>query len=215
MGTRHIVGTIHNDQLHGSYAQYDGYPTGTGAKLQGELRAFIGSVTDIELMWPHITALVAAMRYVDASDNPTPEEAEKYKNVSDLMVSTGRDWYATLREHHGSLMLPLGTGIATDQPDFIKNSLMCEWAYIFDCDLQKVYILRGFNTTRANEWPRAALSAEEAQEEIDKAVRQGFGPYYGCSLAWEGTLAAFISLDMGELEDSLSEADEEETTDAA
>lgn len=193
MGTRGIIGFIRNGELHGSYNQFDMYPEGAGKTLQEELRAVMKTfgTTDI---WPTLRNWIDDMRYVKSGDEPTDEEKESFRASWDN-VSTGGDWYSYLRSHQGSLTKRLTSGIMTDEPDFLKDSLFCEYGWIFDTDSEKVLVLRGFNNTRAMEWPLCALS--EAEVELQKKERPNRDPlYYGCSLDWEGTLSDFLALDM-------------------
>jgi hypothetical protein len=202
MGTRGLIGTIADDALHGSYNQFDMYPTGVGIRLQNELRSFMAeNEIAIDDLPGALLPMVRKMRYVNAQDNPTTEELMALSDTHDRGVSTGIDWYSALRECQGSLIRQLIVGIATDQPDFLQNSLFCEWSYIFDLDAKRVLILMGFNKDPDKQWERARVDVDKWKPgfEGDKL------DYFGCTLAWEGSLPEFLALDMSQLEDDLAE----------
>jgi hypothetical protein len=96
-------------------------------------------------------------------------------------------------------MLRLNAGIATEDTRFVKDSLFCEWGYIFDFDAKQVLILRGFNTREDTQWQHARLSPAEIKEQKGKAERYPNGDrpiYYGCAVLWTGTMDEFMKLDM-------------------
>lgn len=95
--------------------------------------------------------------------------------------------YHRLRGDQGSLARRLARGEATDDRDFVKDSLFCEYAYLFNLDEATVEILEGFN------------KSEESQHHLCVTEPDGQG-YYGCSVLWVGTLEEFRQLNMGGLE---------------
>jgi hypothetical protein len=207
MGTRGVIGTLRNKVLHAAYQQFDTYPTSTGVDLQKELKSRIEWTVEQEItaddLFTSLAPLVDKMTYVDSSEKPTQEQAEKYAQFLTKGVSTGDDWYAQLREQQGSLMKRLEAGIATDEPGFVKDSLFCEWGYIFDFDEEKVLILRGFNTREDAQWVHARLDPSAVRKKVreskdypinDRAI------YYGCAVLWTGTMAEFLELDMTAIE---------------
>jgi len=204
MGTRGVIGTLYKEVLHASYQQFDTYPTSTGADLQKEMQEnleAIGANADPEDIFAYLAQLVEGMTYVKASDKPTREQADKYGMFLNKGVSTGDDWYAQLREQQGSLMKRLNAGIATEDTSFLKDSLFCEWGYIFDLDDRKVIILRGFNNHEDKQWAHARLSPSEVEGQKDKAKRHSDGSvYYGCSALWTGTMTEFLAVDMKDVE---------------
>jgi hypothetical protein len=213
MGTRGVIGTLHDKVLHASYQQFDTYPTSTGVELQKEMRETLDLVEhdqtalsfldheNPESLFDYLAPLVGNMTYVDADKHPTEEQAEKYSQFLNSNVSTGDDWYSQLREQQGSLMKRLRSGIATEDTAFIKDSLFCEWGYIFDLDDRKVIILRGFNNHEDKQWAHARLSPSEVKGQKDKAKRHSDGSvYYGCSALWTGTMTEFLAVDMKDVE---------------
>lgn len=203
MGTRGVIGTLKGGVLKASYQQYDTYPTSTGKDLQMEMAEIIEEGYEPEDLFGYMAPLVDKMTYVKASDKPTREQAKEYAALLNKGVSTGDDWYAQLREQQGSLMKRLNWGIATDDTTFVKDSLFCEWGYIFDFDAQKVLILRGFNTREDAQWEHARISPvmlNEQKEKADKFPGGGRGIYYGVSVLWTGTMEDFLKLEMEAVE---------------
>lgn len=204
MGTRGVVGTLKDGVLHASYQQFDTYPSSTGVDLQTEMQETLDSIgenTDPGDLFPFMAQLVDKMTYVEADKKPTPEQLAEYRHSHDPSVSTGDDWYALLRKHQGSLMKRLNAGIATEDTAFVKDSLFCEWGYVFDFDAQKVLVLRGFNTREDKQWEHARLSPAQVKVQKDKAKRHTDGSaYYGVSVLWTGTMEEFLKVDMTALE---------------
>lgn len=203
MGTRGVIGTLKDGVLHASYQQYDTYPSGTGADLQRELKAVMEEedlVVDPEDLFDHLAPLVDKMTYVEASEKPTREQADRYSMFLNRKVSTGDDWYAQLREQQGSLMKRLNAGIATESTTFIKDSLFCEWGYIFDFDARKVLILRGFNHHEDKQWEHARLDEAGMAKAKQAAERVGSQPYLGVSAFWTGTMEEFLNASMEAVE---------------
>lgn len=203
MGTRGVIGTLKDGVLHASYQQFDTYPTSTGVDLQTEMAEVIERGYEPEEIFGYLGQLVDEMIYVKADENPTREQADKYSQFLNRNVSTGDDWYAQLREQQGSLMRRLDAGIATEDTGFVKDSLFCEWGYIFDVDAGKVLILRGFNNHEDKQWEHARLSPAEIKEQVDKSERHPPGErsiYYGVSVLWTGTMDEFLKADMKAIE---------------
>jgi hypothetical protein len=163
----------------------------------------IGENTDPEDLFPFLAQLVTKMTYVEADEKPTPEQAKTHAMFLNIRVSSGDDWYAQLREQQGSLMKRLNAGIATEETAFIKDSLFCEWGYIFDFDDRKVIILRGFNNHEDKQWEHARLSPSQLKAKKDKLKNYPVGErqvYYGCSALWTGTMTEFLAVDMADIE---------------
>ena len=185
MGTRGIIGVVQDGVMKGSYNQYDMYPTGVGRDLQKELDG-VG--------FEEISRRARKMRWVNEDATPTAAERKKYAEYFEN-VSTGKDWYSLLRDQQGSLMKRLRAGIATDGTEFAKDSLFCEWGYIFDCDTEKVVILKGFNVDARDQYEHCVKDMTDWAAEY-----VGEKPYCGCRQLWTGTLDEFWALDMETLE---------------
>lgn len=186
MGTRGFIGFIMPDgAVKGSYNHYDSYPTGAGKDLQNELQVMNGDL-------PSLLPQVEALRWVDHDDDmPTAEEVAAIKAqgiIPDERVSTGKDWYATLREQQGSWIKPLRLGIAIASHEFLQESLFCEWGWVIDFRTNEVVILRGFNEDRDKEAPYCKREADPKGRPSDK--------YWGCTEVWRGSRAAFVEEDL-------------------
>lgn len=207
MGTRGIIGFITPaGELHGAYNQYDMYPSGVGTTLQEEIREICKEFAGNP--WDTLRAWIADMRYVDARERPTEEEQVAYK-ASWEKVSDGEDWYAYLREHQGSLVKRLRAGVMTDDPEFLRDSLFCEWAYVFDLQTRHILILKGFNNDPDRQWHRCRLTPEEVRKEKLEATANRQSVYYGCAVAWLGDIDAFLDLDMKAFEEAIYAEKEE------
>jgi hypothetical protein len=203
MGTRGVIGTLRNKVLHASYQQFDTYPTSTGVDLQREMQEIIEEGHEPENLFGYMAPLVDKMTYVNAGEKPTKEQATTYAEFLNAGVSTGDDWYAQLRNQQGGLMKRLNAGIATEDTQFIKDSLFCEWGYIFDFDAEKVLILRGFNTRKDAQWEHARLSPAQIKGQKDKAKSYPKGErsiYYGVTVLWTGTMDEFLKVEMKDIE---------------
>jgi hypothetical protein len=180
MGTRSAIAIVKDGKMKASYNHHDGYPTGVGRDLQRELA---------DVSWDEIKAKAAALVWVDSEAKPTAEHVAAAKAAGltpDETVGTGGTYYNLLRQQHGSLTKRLAAGIATDESDFPRDSLLCEWVYLFNLDTEEVEALRGFNKNRAREHRLCV-----APPGVD---------YKGCARLWRGSLPDFLALDMEVLE---------------
>lgn len=148
MGTRSLIGFTHNGVTKASYNQYDGYPSYMGVQMltfADTLAERYGNdkVNIINGLGADVDKLIV----VNESDSPTPEEFAKLAEFSDDRVSTGADWYATLRNCQGDPDAILRSGYILDSFSFGYNSLFCEWAYIIDLDTYTLDIYQGFRKT--------------------------------------------------------------------
>lgn len=172
MGTRgtHGVRIGGVDKL--TYNQFDTYPEGLGTTVLEELRAILeGPGKD----W--LRARAETLRLVPQDGEPTAEEAAAYAGLADVRVSTGKDWYSTLRELQGTFRLTLEVGLMTDGAGFIADSLFCEWGYIVNLDDELLEVYRGFQTEPHTKGRYALPAATRPQ-----ADHPGARPYYPCAL---------------------------------
>lgn len=193
MGTRGFVGfLIDGSTLRGSYNHFDSYPTGLGAQVQADLRYWR------PLGWDGMREAVPQIRWVDAQAEPSKEDQEAFSATADTNVSTGRDWYSLLRDAQGSLRFMLEQKIATDERDFPKDSLFCEWSYVLDLKNEQVIILRGFNKNLDREAPFC---------KVGKVPDNG---YVGSRIFRTFTAEEYLALDMQSLEDAVDAEEENE-----
>lgn len=183
MGTRGILGFITPEgEVRGSYNHFDSYPSGLGRELQEQVRK-------LEPSWDHLRTALAEMRWVGGSDEPTTNaERAKYAPLTDGKVSSGTDWYSILRHAQGRLDLMLEHRIAVANHDFARDSLFCEWGYLFDLGNEEVVILEGFNRDPEKEAPYCKTT-------------EG-GKHFGCMELWRGSMEDFLALDMSALEEA-------------
>lgn len=135
MGTRHLVAFTAHGETKAMYGQYDGYISGVGMNVLNFCRQGIGSAT-IEK--------VINLKVVPANGTPTPEEANALSKYSNDSVSSGDDWYATLRECQGDPALILESGYILDSFDFGFDGIFCEYAYVLDFDKGCLDVYKGF-----------------------------------------------------------------------
>lgn len=139
MGTRGIIGFITpagEERL--TYNHYDSYPSGLGLTTVRWLR-------DADLN--KVVEQVTNLRAVNEQEKPTAAERAALAAYSDPGVSTGDDWYSTLRNCQGDLGLTLEAGFITDADDFALDSLFCEWGYVIDLQRAVFQVYRGFMNT--------------------------------------------------------------------
>lgn len=148
MGTRSLIGFTHNGVTKASYNQYDGYPSYMGVQMltfADTLAERYGNdkVSIINGLGADVDKLIVVKEY----DSPTDAERVKLAEFSDDGVSTGADWYSTLRNCQGDPDAILRSGYILDSFNFGYDSLFCEWAYIIDLDTFTLDIYQGFRKT--------------------------------------------------------------------
>lgn len=161
MSTRSATGVRFENTDKLSYNQFDGYPTGVGNEVLKELREEIAQLGYDQALakWRE---QAKALVLVDESTEPTAEDLERFKDAHDDAVSTGKDWYFLLRKDHGSILVRLRRGVATQGNDFILDSLFCEWAYVLNLDEEVLEVYQGFRKKRHRQGRYAALKAPKS-----------------------------------------------------
>ena len=145
MGTRGLYGFRKDGIDKATYNHFDSYPDYLGRNA-AELLVF----TTPELMEKVYESIIL----VDKNVPPTPEQVKEcvdagYYNGSVSEQSTA-DWYCLLRNLQGELeeykknAAAGRTTYMADGINFIKDSLFCEYAYIFNLDTQKLEFYVGF-----------------------------------------------------------------------
>jgi hypothetical protein len=125
MSTRSAIGFRMNGKDALMYCHSDGYPTHMGKNVYNQIKGMIR-----EWGIDGIKDSVRHLRKVTHSKNLTNKDIE------------------LLRDLQGDLTATLAEGIILTQNDFIKDSLCCEWAYIFNLDNVTLEIYKGFQKTR-------------------------------------------------------------------
>lgn len=190
MGTRSAIAIVIDGTVKASYNHYDGYPTGVGAGLQKELAG-------VDL-WS-MSENARKIDWVNAQDEVLERDALRAQAAGydfDPSVGNRGDYYSLLRNDHGSLMNRINLGLATDESEFPKDSLFCEWCYLFNFDTEEVEVLEGFNKDEAKQHPLFAFKREDWQPSYEGEKLE----YWACSPKWKGTLAEFKALDMKSIE---------------
>jgi hypothetical protein len=142
MGTRHLVGFTVDGETKAMYGQFDGYPGFVGLKVLSFCKGLGGSLGEV-------ADKVRALRVVEESDEPSSDEAKKLSEFSNDSVSSGNDWYATLRNCQGDPQMILDAGYILNSFPFGYDGLFCEWAYVVDLDFQTLDVYRGFFRDRS------------------------------------------------------------------
>ena len=186
MGTRGLLGWINSaGNVTASYNHFDSYPDGLGSALQLQL-------TEAPDNWYPSEGI----RWVEQDGTPEPSDLEwaKKHGIVPADVSTGKDWYALMRETQGRMDKWVELKLALDGSGFEQDSLFCEWGYLLDERSHEVVVIRGFNTTGSAEAPYCVTDRTDPSFTA-RLKRNGYA-YYGCSEAWRGSPAEFLALDM-------------------
>jgi hypothetical protein len=165
MGTRGFIGIRDAQRTVATYNHFDSYPTGLGT-----LAAEFVRTADMA----QVAELFAKVQLVQESDEPTPEEQEKYSQFFQN-VSSGADWYSYLRDLHGNLMGYLEAGIIPvwdltkpDEPLRSTDSWL-EYGYLVDLTTEtlRVYdIDSGKPPRQVAEYPFAELRELGSEEDV-------------------------------------------------
>lgn len=145
MGTRHLIIVAVNGKYPvAQYGQFDGYPTGVGVSVLKWLRE-------------RSPSQLATFKEKCAAVRPLDEEAVygemKFANREYLTPAESKrllDRYPQLSRQMSDGILSfiedgaVGTPVLAD-PEFIGDSLFCEWAYVIDFDAEVLEVYKGFN----------------------------------------------------------------------
>lgn len=183
MGTRSAIGVRYKGQDLLAYNQNDGFYEDVGNAVLQELRSDIAEHGSHAIeRWKD---LVDRLRVIPAdAPDPTELDVRRYEEYADSGVSTGKDWYALLRNLQGTLLKRLESGVWYDDGQFITDSLFCEYAYILNLDEEVFEVYKGFQKApgpgrygaikeEGNEYYGVALVATFKLKELPKAFVQG------------------------------------------
>ncbi|MFA7408397.1 MAG: hypothetical protein WCY93_11335 [Anaerolineaceae bacterium] len=127
MGTRHLIAAyIDGECKLAQYGQWDGYPAGQGK----DIAEFIDNHrSDMEKFKKHLRG------------------CEFIEDESELNSLDHRNPVYSRNTSAGILRIILNEGPQrlVDDEEFASDSLMCEWAYVLDFDLEILEVYRGFN----------------------------------------------------------------------
>jgi hypothetical protein len=104
MGTSGNMAFVIDGETKAGYVHFDSYPSGLGADVLEWLRENYAK--------PETHAAVQALKVVDDSSTPTPEQIEALKQYANTNVSTKQldEWYVLLRETQGDPASTLAAG---------------------------------------------------------------------------------------------------------
>lgn len=139
MGTRGTYGFRADGSDLLAYNHFDSYPGGLGVDILATAR---------RVNPPEVRTMIKGVTRIDETDSPTQAQANdlNQRGILPSNVSTGRDWYAWLREYQGDPLGLLGIGYWPENNEFINDSLFCEWGYIINLDANELEVYEGFQT---------------------------------------------------------------------
>lgn len=144
MSTRGAIGFIKNKQYKVSYNHWDSYLEGKGVEVVNFIKR-----NSLERM----NEIFDNMIMVNQTDIPTEEQRKEIlkfwkknnikNNYEPIKFGNGNaDWYYYLSVTNGyPEYYNKGLRYMTDDKDFIKDTLFCEFAYLIDLDENKLHIL--------------------------------------------------------------------------
>jgi len=124
-------------------------------------------------------------------DSPiSTQDRIRYAEFTNKEVNSGEGWYSLLRETQGNLAAYRDTNLPymIDNHGFMKDSLFCEWAYIYNLDTSKLEIYRGF---------------QKIQNENRYSMEYPDDEYYSVALIKEVHLADLPDFDMDKFEEEV------------
>jgi hypothetical protein len=142
MGTRSAIGFRMNGKDALMYCNSDGYPTSMGKNVYNQIKGMIR-----EWGIDGIKDSVRHLRKVSQTKKATKKDLTLFQHLHQQFPD-GVTYYDLLRDLQGDLVSVLHEGIMPVQNIFIKDSLFCEWAYIFNLDDMTLEIYKGFQKTR-------------------------------------------------------------------
>jgi hypothetical protein len=192
VGTRGFIGFIIDGQEKITYNHFDSYPSRLGMTTLEWLRS-----ADVN----EVAEQVRALRLISQDDPVPPEDIERLRKFTDLMVGnqSTSDWYCLLRGTQGDPSAILEAGVMIDSHEFPSNSLLAEYGYVVDLDESRFEVYRGF---------------QQAPHQLGRFATREVRPYssgqvyYPCALTVSWPLSDLPSEQ--EFEEALAEPDEEE-----
>lgn len=146
MGTRNLVAVkVDGEYKVAQYGQWDGYPDGQGKDLLNIL-AGLNLETLKERCRQAVWITPEQHKQFWVSCGAKPDEEWVSMDVS----SKFKERYPQLSRDAGAKVVGM---VATSEPgillvnniEFAADSLMCEWAYVVDFDLNTFEVFKGFN----------------------------------------------------------------------
>ena len=151
MSTRGMIGLRVNGKFLGTYNHSDSYPDGLGADLTDFVRnlAKNGQTQTFK-------ANAAKVKMVNSQSKPSEKVYAYYHGLTGgSMLGAERErkeFYSLLRGYQGvaglDAILSGQLKHITKDPEFIKDSLFCEYAYILDLDREVLEYYEGFTKVK-------------------------------------------------------------------
>ncbi len=167
MGTRNVTIVVSGGKnVVAQYGQWDGYPEGQGKTVlrfaRARLRKPAGRAAFVDRL--------ARCSFVSDDEVKARYAAEgigefmnmtQAANFKQKYPTFDRDMAAEVLEHVWSASEPISL---RDESDFVRDSLMCEWAYVLDLDKATFEVYRGFNTEPVPKGERFADTPRRERE---------------------------------------------------
>lgn len=147
MGTRNVTAVVFEGKyVIAQYGQWDGYPEGQGDTARKFMRE--------KFLRPLFLARLRETRWLTDDEIEEGYKEAGHKGGDWLTEAVSRKFNAKfpyLTRDHGAEILKLvqestGPILLRNGIDFVRDSLMCEWAYVIDLDQDTFEVYTGFNT---------------------------------------------------------------------
>lgn len=163
MGTRHLIAVKSDGEYKvAQYGQWDGYPDGQGVAVLEFLRQYDLSEFKQRLLSVRFLDEVKDKEFVDSYNANVP----KWSNEPDKRTTAQKRWWKLFQSRDlGAKVLSNilhaddNEIVLSNQLSFAADSLMCEYAYVIDFDINTFEVFQGFN--------KSPLSPEERFYNID------------------------------------------------
>lgn len=135
----------------------------------------------IGLGWEQLKKNLIEVEEIDEKVPPTKEVQDRYISLryynSNVSNQSPTDWYCLLRNIQGidtfSEIIKGNLKHISNNADFFKDSLFCEWGYLINLDTMKFEVYRGFQK-----------SPQEGNRFGQEKIKQDY-EYYPCALVTE------------------------------
>jgi hypothetical protein len=144
MGTRHLIAVQKNNSYKvAQYGQWDGYLSGQGDSIlkffhENDLEVFRTKIDNCFFGTEEQINEAFAAYSTDGWMTFEQSKAFKESQFGHLSRDTGSDILDIIMKSDGPLMM-------TDNIDFAKDSLFCEYAYVIDLNRNVLEVYEGFN----------------------------------------------------------------------
>jgi hypothetical protein len=172
MGTRNLTAVFAEGKYKiAQYGQWDGYPEGQGKTVLG----FLAGEGNIE----RLKSALVRCRYLEPGgrDKDFLDEYEKnapeWSNQPDNRTPEQKRWFASYISRDLGAKILCNVASSDDAEIVLKNSisfaaysLMCEWAYVIDFDLNTLEVFKRFNKIPLSDEERFkdAIADDEANK---------------------------------------------------